>query len=47
MSHTSLENETEEDKCDCERKISILFPDTLVTIKERKIDVVLYKKETD
>ena len=47
MSHTSLENETKEDQCDCEIKSSIPFLDTSVSIKEGKIDVDLYQKETD
>ena len=47
MSHTSHENENEEDRCDCEIKKSIPFLDTLVTIKEGRIDLDLYRKETD
>ena len=35
MTHTSLENEPDEEKCDCENKTSIPFLDTLVTIKDR------------
>ena len=47
MSHTSVENENKEDQCDCEIKSSIPFLDTSVSIKEGKIDVDLYQKETD
>ena len=47
MNHTSLEDEDLEDRCDCERKTSIPFLDTLLTIKDGRIDVDLYCKDTD
>ena len=47
MNHTSLEDEDLEDRCDCERKTSIPFLDTLITIKDGRIDVDLYRKDTD
>ena len=45
--HTSPDNESEEDKCQCEIQKSIPFLDTSITIKNGKIDLDLYKKETD
>ena len=47
MSHTSIDQENLEDKCDCPSKNSIPFLDTLLSIKEGKIDVDLYIKETN
>ena len=47
MTHTSIENEPLEDRCDCPNGTDIPFLDTLVSIKEGHIDVDLYKKETD
>ena len=47
MNQTSIENEPNEDKCDCEYKNSIPFLDTLISLEEGKIKVDLYKKETD
>ena len=47
MNHTSLENENKEDRRDCNMKKAISFLDNLVTIKEGRIDLDLYRKETD
>ena len=47
INHTSPDNEAEEDKCQCEIQKSIPFLDTSITIKNGKIDLDLYKKETD
>ena len=47
MSHTTLENESMEDKCDCEPKVSIPFLDTQLTIKDGRFEVDLYRKDTD
>ena len=47
INHTSPENEAKEDRCQCEIKQSIPFLDTSVTIINGKIDLDLYKKETD
>jgi hypothetical protein len=47
MSHTSLDHEPKEDRCDCPEKKSILFLDVLCSIKEGKIITDLYKKDTD
>ena len=40
-------DEDPEDRCDCEEQSAVPFLDTLISIKEGKIDVDLYKKETD
>ena len=47
LNHTSPDNEAEEDRCQCEIKKSIPFLDTSITIINGKIDLDLYKKETD
>ena len=47
MNQTSIENEPNGDKYDCEYKTSIPFLDTLISLEEGKIKVDLYKKETD
>ena len=47
MNHTSIENELPEDSCDCEKKLSIPFLDTKLSIIEGRIDVDLYRKDTD
>ena len=47
MNHTSLKNEPEKDRCDCNETYQIPFLDTLISIKEGKIDIDLYKKESD
>ena len=47
LDHTSPENEKEEDKCDCPEKKSIPFLDTSLSIKNGKIEVDLFRKETD
>ena len=47
MNHTALKNEPEKDKCDCRETYQIPFLDTLLSIKEGKIDTDLYKKESD
>ena len=40
-------DEDPEDRCDCEEQSAVPFLDTLISIKEGKIYVDLYKKETD
>ena len=47
LNHTSNINETPEERCDCKFKTAIPFLDTLVSLKEGKIEIDLYKKETD
>ena len=47
MEHTSIENEPLEDKCDCQPKTSIPFLDTLLSIKNGRIEIDLYKKPSD
>ena len=47
MSHTSIPNEANADKCECLDKASISFLDTLCTIIGGKIDIDLFKKDTD
>ena len=47
MKHTFIENEPIEDRCNCKPQSSIPFLDTLITIKEGKIDLDLYRKDTD
>ena len=43
MNHTFIENEAPEDKCDRDDKSAIPFLDTLISIKEGRIEVDLYK----
>ena len=45
--HTTQEQEAEEDRCDCQVKNDIPFLDTLLSIKNGRIEVDLYRKETD
>ena len=47
MSHTSPEEEAEENICSCETKKAIPFLDTLLIIENGKIEVDLYRKVTD
>ena len=48
MNHTTPQHEeNEEDKCECIRQNSIPFLDTSLSIENGKVDVDLYKKETD
>ena len=47
MTHSTLPDEDPEDRCECEEQSAVPFLDTLISIKEGKIDVDLYKKETD
>ena len=47
MNHTQIEHENIEDKCDCKPIQAIPFLDTLCSIKDGKIDIDLYKKDTD
>ena len=47
INHTTLENESPEQKCDCEPKTKIPFLDTLCYIKNGSIETDLFKKETD
>ena len=47
MAHTTLINEPEEDRCDCQPQISIPFLDTSLKLENGKIEVDLYRKETN
>ena len=47
MNHTTNPNEPKEDRCDCEQKSAIPFLDTSISIKNRRLDTDLYRKETD
>ena len=47
MNHTSIINEAPEEKCECKSVSSIPFLDTQLSIKEGKIYIDLFKKETD
>ena len=47
MVHTSVDKESEENKCDCTKTTSIPFLDTSLKIENGKIDIDLYKKKTD
>ena len=47
LNHTSNINETPEERCNCQFQSAIPFLDTLVSLKEGKIEIDLYKKETD
>ena len=47
MNHTSIKDEPNEEKCDCEENFSIPFLDVSCSIKEGKIKTDLYRKETD
>jgi hypothetical protein len=47
MSHTSVDSEPENDRCDCEAKKSIPFLDTSCSIENGRIETDLFKKETD
>ena len=47
MSHTSIENEPLENKCDCEHTSAIPYLDVLCSFKEGQIKTDLYKKKTD
>ena len=47
MSHTSIENESESDRCSCPEKKSIPFLDTSCQIEKGRIILDLYKKPTD
>ena len=47
MSHTSIESESDEDKCDCQVQKSIPFLDISCSIENGKIRTDLYRKETD
>ena len=47
MIHTTIDNEPDEDRCDCEKTDSIPFLDTSLKIENGKIDIDLYKKKTD
>ena len=47
MTHTTRNKETEEDRCECKETKSIPFLDTLCSLENKKIEVDLYKKDTD
>ena len=47
MTHTSIQNEDIENKCECETLSCIPFLDTLCSIKDGKVETELYRKETD
>ena len=47
MTHTSVDTESNEDKCKCPQQDRIPFLDTSCRIKDNKIDIDLHKKKTD
>ena len=47
MEHTTVSDETEEEKCECESKSSIQFLDTQCSLENGKIVIDLYRKPTD
>ena len=47
MSHTSLEHEPIQDKCDCPEITKIPFVDVLCSLQDGRIITDLYKKDTD
>ena len=47
MIHTTIDNEPDEDRCDCEKTESIPFLDTSLKMENGKIDIDLYKKKMD
>ena len=47
MCHTSVLTEPEQNRCTCNRTESIAFLDTSCSIKNGKIEIDLFRKETD
>ena len=47
MNHTTPAEEPETDRCECQQKESISFLDTSLSIENGRIEIDLYKKETD
>ena len=47
MSHTTPNSEAEEDSCECQPKAAIPFLDNSISIENGKIEVDLFKKQTD
>ena len=47
MEHTELESETEQEKCPCKPKKEISFLDTSCSIVNGKIEIDLFRKETN
>ena len=47
MEHTSPNNEPDCERWDCERKSSISFLDTSLSIEKGKIEIDLFRKITD
>ena len=47
LTHTTIESEPEEDRCNCEPLKSIPFLDTSLSIENGKIEIDLYRKKTD
>ena len=47
MSHTTLPNEPDKDRCDCQPQLSIPFLDNSLSIENGRIEVDLYRKETN
>ena len=47
MTHTSVESESRQDKCQCPPQNRVPFLDTSCGIKNNKIDIDLHKKKTD
>ena len=43
--HTTPEHKLDEDKCDCKKKDSILFLDTLLSIKDARIEKKIYTEK--
>ena len=47
MNHTTIEDESKDIKCDCQRKESIPFLDMSLSLKEGQIDIDLFRKPSD
>ena len=47
MVHTTIEDEPEEDRCNCEPTKSIPYLDTSLSLENGKVDIDLFKKKTD
>ena len=47
MTHTTIDGEAPEDKYSCKNRTEIHLLDTLLKIKNGRVDIHLYKKETD
>ena len=47
MTHTTIDGEATENKCSCNNRTEIPFLDTLLKIKNARVDIDFHKKETD